>query len=335
MSRWISCLVLLFLSQCSVGAAGPPVRRASEQRHPFSESDAPRLDLVSFDDGGEPRWIDSAVHQLATGACDTKPPQRSANGSLLYPRRTRMLDPRVDERRCPRAGGAGTDTSLLGFDGSGTLTWQRALTFVSGERELDQWLLGATPEGLVLSSLEVWSPASGATLVPARTHPVGPESRPVPDHQLTGAAIYHPARGEILFFTAEVSLLRREGGLYRFDPRTGAQELLHPVAAGLLGTHENVEAMALAPGGRLLLLARRSTVRDASPVSFAVFDLELKRYVFEQRHGTGHACSEPRVTVGPKGKVAFSYRDENDRQHVVVSYKLLEPLPGAREPGRR
>lgn len=322
MPRWISCVVLsLFVAQCSSGAA-PPVRRVSEQRHPFGESDAPRLDLVSFDDGGEPRWIDSAVHQLATGACDTKPPQRSANGSPLYPRRTRMLDPRVDERRCPRVGGAGTDTSLLGLDGSGTLTWQRALTFVSDERKLDQWLLGATPEGLVLSSLEVWSPASGATLVPALTHPVGPELRPVPDHQLTGAAIYHSARGEILYFTAEVSLLRREGGLYRFDPKTGAQELLRPVAAGFLGTHENVEAMALAPGGRLLLLARRSTVRDASPVSFAVFDLELKRYVFEQRHGTGHACSEPRVTVGPKGNVAFSYRDESDRQHVVVSYQL-------------
>jgi hypothetical protein len=323
MPRWISCLILLVLAQCSLGAAEPPVRRVAEQRHPFGESGAPRLDLVSFDEGGAPRWIETAVHQVATGACDTKPPQRSANGSPLYPRRTRMLDPRVDERRCPIAGGAGTDASLLGLDGSGTLTWQRALTFVSGERKLDQWLLGATPEGLVLSSLEVWSPASGATLVPARTHPVGPEKRPVPDHQLTGAAIYHAARGEILFFTAEVSLLRRAGGLYRFDPKTGAQELLRPVAAGSMGTHEDVEAMALAPGGRLLLLARRSTVRDASPVSFAVFDLELKRYVFEQRHGTGHACSEPRVTVGPKGKVAFSYRDETDRQHVVVVYELL------------
>lgn len=323
MARWIFCLLFFSLPECSLGAAAPPVQRLSEQRHAFGESDAPRVDRVSFDASGSPVWIDTLVHQVATGGCDTQPLRQSPAGFALYPRRTVLLAPRVDLRRCPRSAGAGTDTSLLGLDATGNLTWQRPLVFVSGERKIEQWLLGATSEGLVLSSFEVWSPVSGATLVPPRTHPVGPEGRPVPDHQFTGAALYHSTRGEIFHFTAEVTLVRREGGLFRFDPKSGTQELLHPVTASWMGTHDQVEAMAVAPGGRLLLLARRSTVRGASSVSFAVFDLDRKRYVFEERHGEGHVCSAPLVAVGPKGQVVFTYRDENERQHVVVSYEVL------------
>ena len=106
------------------------------------------------------------------------------------------------------------------------------------------------------------------------------------------------------------------------DPESGARELLRAVSARMTGTYERVEMMALGTAGRLLFLARRSTVRDASPVSLAVFDLESKSYVFQQRHGAGHACSDPRVVVGSGGRVAFSFRDASDRQHVLVHYRL-------------
>lgn len=334
MPRPFSWILLVAFAQCSLGAASPPLKKLGEERFAFGEGAAARVDRLDFDAKGRPRWDQRALNAAAIPACDAGTSGGREDRLEPNTRRVVMLSPRVDERRCPRAGG-GSEAWLFGFDAAGAVTWQRPLAFHSGERKIEQWLLGAAPEGLVLSSLEVWSPGSGETIVPARTHPVGPEQRPVPDHQATGAAIYHPSRGEVLFFSAEVSLLRRDGGLYRFDLKSGAQELLRPVSAGLLGTHENVEAMALAPGGNLLLLARRSTVRDASPVSVAAFDLDRRRYVFEERHGEGHACSEPRVVVGPGGKVAFSYRNENQRQHVVVSYELLEPLPSTRPLRRR
>lgn len=318
----------LFVTVHALAASPPPIRRAGEQRFGFADLDAPRVGLSYFDDAAQPAWNDMPIHQRATGACDTDPAQRSADGRALYPRRTRMLGPRVDERQCPRPGGAGTDATLIGFDSTGTVTWQRPLAFISGERRIDQWLIGATPEGLVLSSLEVWSPRTGETVVPARTHPVGIERRPVPDEQLTGTAVYHPKRREILLFAADVTLIRRQGGLYRIDLGTGTHELLRAVSAGLTGTYERAEAMALSADGRLLFLARRSTVRDSSPVSFAVFDLESRRYVFQERHGEGHACSEPRVVAGPAGQVAFSYRDHSDRQNVVVTYHVSQPTDG-------
>lgn len=316
-------LLFTLSTACGVAAPPPPVELVGEERFAFADpAAAPRVDLPYFDSSGRLRWNDSPIHQQATGACDTVAPQRLAAGQALYPRQTRMLGPRVDERRCPRPGGAGTEAVLMGLDPGGQVSWQRPLVFRSGKRQIDQWLIGATPDGLVLSSLEVWSPLTGETVVPAPTHPVEPEGRPVPDHELTGTAIYHPGRREILAFTADVTLTRRRGGLYRIDQASGERELLHPVTATLAGSYERVEAMALDPAGRLLLLARRSSVRGASSVSFAVFDLDSRRYLFQERHGTGHTCSEPRTLVGPNGQVVFSYRDANDRQFVVVRYRL-------------
>lgn len=323
MRRWYLLVLGWSVAACSLDAATPVWRKTAVQRWSVGEPAALRVDRVWFNELGEPFWNEAPLGPAGAEICDSAARAPAANVGRFVGRRTVMLGPRVDELRCLRSDGAGTESTLLGLDGSGAVAWRRPLTFVSGERRIELWLLGASPEGLVLSSFEVWSPANGATLVPARTHPVGPEGRPVPDHQATGAAIYHPTRGEIFFFTAEVSLVRREGGLFRFDPKTGTQELLRPVTAGWMGTHHQVEAMALAPGGRQLLLARRSTVRDASPVSFAAFDLDLKRYDFEERHGTGHACSEPRVSVGPKGQIAFSYRDESRQEHVLVTYEAF------------
>lgn len=311
MRRPFPLLLLLACAQCSVSAASPPLEWLEEQRFGFAEAPRWRVDRLALDDQGRLHWDASALDVPAIPACEGPPARR------LEPpeRRVVMLDPRVDERRCPGDSAAW----LFGFDASGALAWKRPLVFVSGEHRIAQRLVGATPEGLVLSSLEVWSPATGKTLVPARTH--RPDSgRKVPDHHVTGAAIYDPVGNAILYFTADVTLVRRKGGLYRFDLATGAVDLLRPVSASWLGTHDNVEGMAIAR--RWLFLARRNTVRGVAPVSLAVFDLDRKRYIFEQRFSGGHDYSEPRVVLGPDGVVAFSYRNANNREHVAVRFRM-------------
>ena len=311
--------------------AQPAVRvmRLEETRIAFPEEHdgmpEPRVNRAYFDATNALRWDDRAVHQEATGDCDTPSTWLAPNGRRLFSRRTRMLGPRVDERRCPRSGRPGTDIALVGFDADGRVKWQRPLMFRSGEYAIDQTLIGTTPEGLVLSDLEVCSPSTGETIVPARTHRSGgPESRPVPDHHFVSSALYHPKRNEFLVFDAEVTLVHREGGLYRIDARTGAKELLWGVAATLIGTYDRVEEIALSRNGNFVLLAQREAVRGPSSVSVAVLDLEAGRRVFEQRHGRGHACAAPQVLAGDDGHVGFAYRDEHTREHVLVHYRLMQ-----------
>ena len=314
------CGGLLVPAAC---ATEPALRMTTvaETRVPFPGPPAatPRVDRPCFDADGRLRWDDTVVHVQPTGGCDTVPPQRGPGGTLLRPRRNRLQSPRVDERRCPRAGGPATDGTLVGIDVMGAATWQRPLTFASDAHAVEQWLIGASPDGLVLSSLEVWSPATGETLVPARTQPVGAESRPVPTHRFQAAAVYDPRRRQVYVFDADVTLLRRAGGLQRFDPASGSLEMLQEVSGGWAGTYDRVEAMAV--DGRHLFLARQRSTRGASFVSLAVFDLEARRVVFEARHGEGHFCSDPQVVVGPAG-IGFAYRDQSDAAHVLVHYRM-------------
>ncbi len=116
------------------------------------------------------------------------------------------------------------------------------------------------------------------------THLVGTPGRPVPDYDEAGPGAYNPAREEILIFNADVTLIRRRGGLYRFDPATGERELLRSVAATPLGTYQHPELLAIDPTGHFVFLARRSTARGPSTVSLAVFDLHRRRYQ-TQRQG--------------------------------------------------
>lgn len=267
----------------------------------------PRVGRVSFDAAGRLR-LDGAPLPPEPEGCS---------------RAVRMLAPRVDERSCPRgAGGPGVDISLLGVGSDGKTVWQRPLPFPSGARRLDRWLLGAAPGGLVLSDLEVWSPATGRTLVPARTHPVGPEARPVPDRQFLGRALYDARRRVFYVFEAEVTLVRREGGLYQVDPAAAGKELLLPVSTTLLGGHDRVEEMALSADGRFLLLAQKLAVRGPGSVSLAVFDLERREVVFLERQGEGRSCGTPQVVAGGGGEVGFAYQDLGSRQYLLSRYRL-------------
>lgn len=301
------------------------VMKVEEARVAFPEasnqSPILRMDRPYFDADSRLRWDDAVFHGLP-GGCDPARLQAGATGPAVPVQRNRLRSPRVNERRCPRVAGRAPEATLVGIDGTGAVSWQRSLAFPSGTHALDQRLIGASPEGLVLSSLEVWSPFTGETVVPARTHPVGPDARPVPDHQFESAALYDPRRRRVLVFDAEVTLLRHTGGLHRFDPATGSMDLLEEVSMGWLGAYDRVEAMVLSPDGNYLFLARQRSFRGPGFVSLEVFDMEARRAVFEARHGEGHSCSDPQVVSGPSGHIGFAYRDASTGHHVLVHYRM-------------
>lgn len=300
----------------------PKVVRLDERRIPFPDPpDVPpglRVERPYFDAANRLQWDDDTIAERPLSPCPTA---AAPSARPAPPRRSLLARPRVDERRCPETRARRPWRKLLvGFDAQGRQSWERPLVYRSGEIELEQWLIGATPEALVLSSLEVWSPATGETLVPARVHDAA--GRPVPDVNFTGSALYLAKTREVLLFEAEVTLLKREGGLYRIALDTGRKELWLPIEATLLGTYDRVEAMALSRDGRLALLGLRQRVRGATPVSVAVYDLTTRERVFEERMGFDHVCSEPQVVAGDDGQFAFAYRDDNAREHVLVRYRV-------------
>lgn len=288
-----------------------------------NDNPAPRVNRPYFDQTGQLHWTDSPVHSEATGACDTQPPQLNPNGYPIYPRQTKFFAPRVDERLCSRAGGT-TEITLIGIDSNGKKSWQRQTVFQSGAHPIDQRLIGASADGLVLSSLEVWSPNSGKTILPPATRPIPTESRTVPLHTSWGAALYHPVRQTFYLFEANVTLTTRQGGLYELNPANGAKTLIHRVVTTLLGGFDRVEEMALTPDRRHLALAQQLSARGPTHVSLLILDLSSNRPVFFERfcQASNETCADPHVVVGPKGAIGFSYANHNRREHQLIQYEL-------------
>ena len=124
-------------------------------------------------------------------------------------------------------------------------------------------------------------------------------------------------------FRADVTLLRREGGIYRIGLDTGRKELWLPVSATLLGTYDRVESMVASDDGRLAVLGLCHDVRGPASVGVAVYDLATRKRLFAGRFCGGRAsCSAPQVVAGADGHFAFAYRDDSAREHVLTHYRM-------------
>lgn len=220
--------------------------------------------------------------------------------------------------------GTPTEIALIGIDSDGRKSWERQTAFQSGTHRIDQRLIGASTDGLVLSSLEVWSPKTGETIIPAATRAILSESRAVPLHTYWGAALYHPVRKRFYVFEANVTLTARQGGLFEINPSNGTKTLVHRVVTTLLGGFDRIEAIALRPDGRFLALAQRLSWRGPTDVSFAILDLSTNRLVFHERfcHHTNDICADPHVVIGTMGAIGFSYANMNRREHQLLLYEL-------------
>jgi len=245
------------LPMCNPARAAPLLVEVSEvQVAPAAVNHTPH---PFFDVSGQLSWESGPA---AAGGCTPT--------STLYKRVTHTVAPRVDEVRCTRsvAGGPRVNAGwLVGLDAQGQVAWRRPLGFRSGAHLLDESVLGGSPEGVVLSNLTVVSPRSGKTVLAARTRAVGEERRPVPERELHGSALYLPQREAFAHFDADVSLVRRSGGLKLLDVKTGREQLLHPVKTTLLGGSWRVEELALSEDQRFLLLAQRLDVRGKGGVA--------------------------------------------------------------------
>jgi len=307
----LRCFALLALALPAVsGAWGSPALRVvkvSQQRIDsplYTRGEpGPRVNLPFFTGAGELRWDGSPVHAKATGDCDTRPLPRK-NGIPLYPRTARLASPRVDSRACRND--VTIRTSLVGLDETGRLRWDRPLPLSQG---LPSTLIGASRDGLILSTLEVWSPVGGANLLP-----------PHPATLFPDAGLYRPRHRDLVLFDGEATPFSDRGGLWRFDTASRRSEPLQPAKRHWGIGRILVEEMAQDPAEKYLYLAKRLEIRGPGWVAFEVFDPARRTTLFEEKFGRGKACSNVHVVAGPDGNVAFSFHD--GESFVLIHYRI-------------
>jgi hypothetical protein len=291
-----------------------------EKQFPLVDGWQTQINRLYFDNQNKLYWNSASIKTLST-PCLTK-----ANE---YQRKTLILNPRVDQVHCASVDNKTGDTSfLVRLDSAGQAIWQRDLIFNSGEFKIKEYVRGATLQGIVLNNLTVLSPLSGEILIPSKlkSEKQSPLVRPIPLHSVSRASAYIPERKGFISYTADVTLVKKTGGLYFIDEFSGKKELWLPVVITYRAAW-NVLEMAPIPGGRYLLLAHKLDLRGSNRVSMAVFDLDTRKIVYEERFGENECCDSPQLIVGEDGNFgfAFIYRTTKESKRVLIHYRLPKP----------
>jgi len=314
--RLFRLLIVLLMAGSTVALAesGPPtlsvekVAVTTHTRHVEEGGTVARVNLAYFDAQGRLQWDDGRVSDA--GSCNGGWFPQTGGWSPRCRRTTVTLAPRVDECRCTGTlpdGRGRTGIVFAGLDEAGDERWRRVrLSPLEGEAPM---LAGAHGQGMVFSDLEVWSPATGATI-----------RRGVRAEHFRSAH-YLPMRDRFLGFQADVTLLRSRGGLYLYGSESGERELVLPVDDSLTGYYE-IADLAVLPGERWVLLGERFSTRGPGRARFEIFDLESRRIIFSEAFEKGHYISGVRVTTGRAGNLAFSFLDETAGEYVVVHYRV-------------
>lgn len=243
---------------------------------------------VYFDAERRLGWDNSPIHRVATGECDTQPTRPTRFGHL--PRSVILARPRVDQRACP--GDRGEVRTVLGLDDDGNVRWQRQLASHAGpvmdSQSYTRDIIGADEDGLVTNTLEVWSPTTGESLVPAAVARKHPGGWMIPRYSFVYGAWFRPRLRDFIVLTAnDPDHHLGKPGVHRLDPVSGQHELLVPErGCGTLRLFARVyvEELRLDPSGRYLAMRRACRGRGYEPWhDFVVFDSQSGQFVHEQR----------------------------------------------------
>lgn len=305
MSYWIMLVVMAGFPLVALGDSSHTVTIVESFSKPRTWDG--RIAIPYFDSSNQLLWNDEPV--TAAGDCSIAWFPQAHLSSARCDRRTVMLKPRVDECRCTGKTPSRVSTAIAyaGIDGASHERWRRQSLTV-GQLSGPQ-LAGATPEGLVFSNFEVWSPHTGETVHAALTPPGGYTS-----------VCYLPDSRAYLSFDADVTLLHADGGL-TLHTSDGKRERVLPVQSTLF-CYYMVESIAPVPGTQLVLLGERYSTRGQGSARFELFDLEARRVLFSEERSKGHYIADVRVAVGTDGHVAFSYLDESAGHFQVVHYRI-------------
>ncbi len=229
-----------------------------------------------------------------------------------------LSKPRVHLVECPRPRGA----RLEGLNSLGQPQWSYEIR--GKQKVVQEEVFGGSKEGIVLDGLKVIDPETGKVIL----EPLAKSSFK-PRLTVTRSILYIPSSETFYYYDAEVSLFSKKGGLFRMHPPYQKKEKLLGLKWGLLG-YASIDAIAVSGDNRYLFLGKRWDTRGAGWVEFAVFDLEGQKEIFWDRPEESCVCHNLKITVGAKGKVAFSFDQTAVTRAVVYQVDvstLKEELP--------
>jgi len=270
------------------------------KNYPFS-----RVNRPYFDERNQLQWNNEKKNPRICGVAS----QSECHHEVV------LLEPRVDYCSCP-SNSCGTEV-LIGLDDQEEMVWQRELMCY------DEDVIGATPQAIVLSTLEVIDPKTGMVLEPLITELNNKRAK---YHFFMGTTAFRKKAKDFVLFDAEYSLFSTKGGLYLFEPEHEIKELIRKGERRFL-RHLNVRNIALSEDEKFAFLGQMWETRGPFHVEFAIFDLEKKRTVFKERLENKFSCGDPIIVVGKNGHVAMSYRNDSKNKHVIVHY-LISPKKG-------
>jgi len=183
-----------------------------------------------------------------------------------------LINPRVEICSCSDE--KASWERLIGLDEQKKIIWQREL--IKGS--FYDRVIGATPQAIVLTTLEVIEPKSGTILEPSLKTLNGKGAR-YAFHQAT--ATFRRKAKDFIFFDAEYLLFSApKGGLYLFNPKQEIKELIRKGTRNsnfIFRRHLNVRNIALSKDERFAFLAQMWETRGPSYLEFAIFDLEKNK----------------------------------------------------------
>jgi hypothetical protein len=302
-----------FLGCGSAMDAAPSVKRIAVHTVPYAKTSSSHL-LTKDADNGIVSFFD-AQNRLVQERYSYKTKDQ-CNVRII------LAKPRVQLISCPRPRPRPRGAWLEGLDSLGQSQWSYE---IRGEKKVSQEeVFGGSREAIVLSELKVIDPETGKVILKSSA-----KSSFKPRLTVTRSILYIPSSKTFYYYDAEVSLFSKKGGLFRIRPPYETEEKLFSLKWGPLG-HVSVDAMAVSQDKKYLSLGKRWNTRGAGWVEFAVFDLAEGEEIFSDRTEESCVCHNLKITVGEKGRVAFSYDQTAVTQAVVYQvddFPLKERLP--------
>lgn len=301
----------LFLGSCPFLDAAPSVKKIEVHTVPYAKTPFAKSHRLTKDaDHGIVSFFD-VQNNLVLERYSYKTKDQCAV-RIILPK------PRVHLINCPRPQGA----RLERLDFLGQPRWSYE---IRGEKKVQQEeVFGGSRDAIILDGLKVIDPGTGGIILKPQA-----KSSFKPRLTVTSSILYIPSSKTFYYYDAEVSLFSKRGGLFRIRPPYQTEEKLLSLKWGLLG-FVSVKAMALSRDKRYLFLGKRWDTRGAGWVEFAVFDLVEEKEIFSDRLEKSCVCHNLKITVGDKGKVAFSYDQTAVTKAVVYRVgdsPLKEKLP--------
>lgn len=313
-------LFLIGMNGCIESGSAIQVEKLEEREIPFQVIRGGENYIISrvnrpyFDENNQLHWNDD---RLDLEGC-----------KISYPcwHKVLLLNPRVDYCNCQDQ--ESSLKKLIGLNDQKKMVWQRKLNKFKNSSQFER-VGGATPQAIVLNTLEVINPKNGTIIEPAIMEPfIGRfpnQTKPKYNFYTTSNnTIFRPKAKDFVFFEAEYLFFSTQGGLYLFNPKLEVKKLLKKGKRYFLKYIE-VEDIALSEDERFAFLAQIWHSRGPDDIEFVIFDLENKQTVFKEGiENDCMSCTDPIIIIGKQGHVAMSYRLAFQK-YKIVHYAITLP----------